>query len=1010
MSAMQVDAQEIDESLYSRQLYVLGHEAMRRMAGSEVLVVGMKGLGVEVAKNVVLAGVKAVGVWDEGKAEVGDLGTQFFLREEDIGKSRASVTAPRLAELNSYVPVHEVTGYPEVTIDMVKKYQVVVMTNTPLAKQLEINDYCHANGIAFISADVRGLFGSVFNDFGSKFTCVDPTGESPLTGMIASIDRDADGIVTGLEESRHGLEDGDYVTFSEVKGMTELNGCEPRKVTVKGPYTFSVGDTSNLSDYVSGGIFTQVKMPKVIEFKSLRESLKSPELFITDFAKFDRPATLHVGFQALAAFVDQHGRLPRPRHPHDGKLVIELAKQIAKDAGNTDELDDKVLTELAYQSSGEVSPMVAVIGGFVAQEVLKAISAKFHPMVQSMYFDSLESLPTELPHEDDCQPINSRYDGQIAVFGAKFQQKINEQRQFLVGSGAIGCEMLKNWSMMGLGSEGHGVIHVTDLDTIEKSNLNRQFLFRAKDVGKFKAESAAAAVAEMNPALKGKIIAHQDRVGVETENVYGDDFFAQIDGVTNALDNVAARQYMDRRCVFYQKPLLESGTLGTKANTQVVIPFMTESYSSSQDPPEKSIPSCTVKNFPNAIEHTIQWAREKFDEFFVNPPTNVNLYLSAPNFVEQLKASGQQLDQLKTVRKYLVSERPRSFEECIEWARLKFEDDYVNEIKQLLYNLPKDQVTSTGQPFWSGPKRAPDPLEFDINDPIHFEYLVAAANLHAFNYGLKGDTDPAVFKRVVETMKIPEFQPKVAKIQVRDDEPVTNETEGADEDVGSILSGLPQPSDMAGFRLNPVGFEKDDDSNHHIDFITAASNLRALNYSITTADRHRTKLIAGKIIPAIATTTALAVGLVCLELYKIIDGHKKLEDYKNGFVNLALPFFGFSEPIAAAKNKYGNTEWTIWDRFDIRGNPTLQEFIDYFKNEHKLEVSMVSSGVSMLWSSFTPAAKSKERLPMKMSELIETVSKKPIEPWVRSVIVEIMCDDEETGDDVEVPYVLVHLQ
>jgi len=63
---------------------------------------------------------------------------------------------------------------------------------------------------------------------------------------------------------------------------------------------------------------------------------------------------------------------------------------------------------------------------------------------------------------------------------------------------------------------------------------------------------------------------------------------------------------MDRRCVFYQKPLLESGTLGTKANTQVVIPFMTESYSSSQDPPEKSIPSCTVKNFPNAIEHTIQ--------------------------------------------------------------------------------------------------------------------------------------------------------------------------------------------------------------------------------------------------------------------------------------------------------------------------------------------------------------------------------------------------------------------
>ena len=58
------------------------------------------------------------------------------------------------------------------------------------------------------------------------------------------------------------------MTFNEVQGMTELNGCEPRKVTVKGPYTFSIGDTSDLGDYKTGGIFTQVKMPKILDFVS----------------------------------------------------------------------------------------------------------------------------------------------------------------------------------------------------------------------------------------------------------------------------------------------------------------------------------------------------------------------------------------------------------------------------------------------------------------------------------------------------------------------------------------------------------------------------------------------------------------------------------------------------------------------------------------------------------------------------------------------------------------------
>jgi ubiquitin-activating enzyme E1 len=78
---------------------------------------------------------------------------------------------------------------------------------------------------------------TVFNDFGNEFQVIDATGENPVTGMVAAITKEVDGVVTCLDESRHGLEDGEFVTFTEIKGMKELNNCEPRKIKVLGKYT-----------------------------------------------------------------------------------------------------------------------------------------------------------------------------------------------------------------------------------------------------------------------------------------------------------------------------------------------------------------------------------------------------------------------------------------------------------------------------------------------------------------------------------------------------------------------------------------------------------------------------------------------------------------------------------------------------------------------------------------------------------------------------------------------------
>ncbi|KAH8596037.1 hypothetical protein B0O99DRAFT_620858 [Bisporella sp. PMI_857] len=1020
---MQVDESvvghtEIDESLYSRQLYVLGHEAMKRMGASNVLIVGLKGLGVEIAKNIALAGVKSLTLYDSAPASIADLSSQFFLHLEDVGKPRALVTAPRVAELNAYTPVsvHESDSLTT-NLEQFDKYQVVVLTNTPLTDQLVIAEYLHQKGIYLVIAETFGLFGSIFCDFGKNFTVLDPTGENPVSGIVAGIDEE--GIVACLEETRHGLEDGDFVTFTELQGLEALNSAEPRKVTVKGPYTFSIGDVSELGQYQRGGMFHQVKMPKFIDFKPFPLAIREPEYLISDYAKFDRPAQLHVGFQTLHAFAQQNGRLPAPHSEADATIILGSAQKFIADGKLEIELDEKLIKELSFQAQGDLNPMAAFFGGLAAQEVLKAVSGKFHPINQYLYFDSLESLPTNYKRSEQlCAPQDSRYDGQIAVFGTEYQQKLANTKEFLVGAGAIGCEMLKNWAMIGLGTGPNGKISVTDMDSIEKSNLNRQFLFRPKDVGSLKSECAAKAVEAMNPELKGHIVTLRDRVGADTEHIFDEAFWTELDGVTNALDNVDARTYVDRRCVFFRKPLLESGTLGTKGNTQVVLPFKTESYSSSQDPPEQSFPMCTLRSFPNRIEHTIAWARELFESSFVKPAEIVNLYLSQPDYIQTtLKQGGNEKATLETIRDFLVDEKPLTVEDCIKWARLQFEKHYNNAILQLLYNFPKDSKTSSGTPFWSGPKRAPDALKFDPKNEFHWMFIVAGANLHAFNYNIntKG-LDATSIQRVLDNMIIPDFAPSSSvKIQADDKEPDPNAGASAFSDeteLQDIVKRLPPANSLAGFKLQAVDFEKDDDTNYHIDFITAASNLRAENYKIELADRHKTKFIAGKIIPAIATTTALVTGLVVFELYKVLDGQDDIEKYKNGFVNLALPFFGFSEPIASPKGSYKGKNGEekkidkLWDRFEVP-NFTLEELISHF-DEKGLTINMLSSGVSLLYANFYPPAKMAPRKKMKLSELVHEVSKTPIPAHQKKVIFEVVVEDT-SEEDVEVPYIQLNL-
>ena len=210
---------------------------------------------------------------------------------------------------------------------------------------------------------------------------------------------------------------------------------------------------------------------------------------IASWDKFGIPEQLHIVLNALLAFNHKHSRIPRVLNQDDAEELKALVKnylsskmEIEGEDFKVENVDDKLIENVSHFADTQISPCNSFWGGIITQEIVK-LTGKFSPLRQWLHHDFFEALPDGQVQRSE---INDRYYDYRSIFGDEFIEKAQKSSSFVIGAGALGCEFIKMFALMGLSTKENGKLTVTDDDNIEISNLNRQFLFRREHVGKNK--------------------------------------------------------------------------------------------------------------------------------------------------------------------------------------------------------------------------------------------------------------------------------------------------------------------------------------------------------------------------------------------------------------------------------------------------------------------------------------------------------------------------------------------
>ncbi|KNA08593.1 hypothetical protein SOVF_161210 [Spinacia oleracea] len=400
---------------------------------------------------------------------------------------------------------------------------------------------------------------------------------------------------------------------------------------------------------------------------------------------------------------------------------------------------------------------------------------------------------------------------------------IKGAKVLMVGAGGIGCELLKTLALSGFQD-----IHIIDMDTIEVSNLNRQFLFRQSHVGQSKAKVARDAVLKFRPHIN--ITAHHDNIKSSDFDV---DFFKKFDVVLNGLDNLDARRHVNRIRLAAGVPLVESGTTGFLGQVAVHVKDRTECYECYPKPAPKSYPVCTITSTPSKFVHCIVWAKDLlFAKLFGDKNQENDLNVRSSDGA----SSSEHTDDIFELRN----------DEDIDCYGRRIYDHVFG------YNI---ELALSNDETWKNRTRP---------KPIYSSDVLS-------NNQQNGNLDKSCSSSDVALVST------MATLGLKNPQEVWNLAENSKV----LLEALKLFFMKRQKEIGSLTFDKDDQLA--VEFVTAAANIRAASFGIPLHSLFEAKGIAGNIVHAVATTNAVVAGLIVIEAIKLLN--KDLENVRMTFCN-----------------------------------------------------------------------------------------------------------------------------